>query len=232
MPELMDGAIIFGLLAAGISWKVANRPGEQRRLPFWGTIIIGVVAAYIGPPVFAMVQGAWRAVPGLPEITGGAVFLGLWVALVALMLFERKGQPRRVPIWAGIMIAVVAMLVLPPLMDRVTGAYQRMSLRSDVNACARWKIGEDTLRQATNICDHSITVGLCMPDEKNPLPCDQSSTLAPGAIAEFDSKGAPLSSLPSNPGGFTTVACRPPNRPSRTLSVIGRGYDGVCIPEG
>ncbi|WP_306259814.1 hypothetical protein [Pararhizobium sp. IMCC21322] len=232
MPELMDGAIFFGFFAAGFSWVLAKRSGERRRLPFWGSVVIGVLAAYIGPPVFGMAQDVWRTVPGLREITGGAVILGLWAWFVAITLFERKGQPRRVPIWAGVVIAMITALVLPPLMDRVTGSYQNASLRSDVNGCVRWTVDDGTLRQATNICDYPVTVGLCMPGEKNPAPCDQSSTLTPGAMARFDSGGARQSSLPSSPDGFTMVACRPPHRPSRTLSVMGRGYGGVCLPEG
>lgn len=232
MPELMNGAVVFGFIAAGLSWAVAKRSGKGWRLPFWGVIVIGVVAAYVVLPILALAHRLWNATPGLPEFTGSAVILGLWVALVASMLFERKGQPRRIPIWGLILIAVVTTLALPPLIDRVTGAYQRTSLRPDANACTNWVLGENSLRQVTNICDYPITVGLCMPEEKNPAPCSQSSTLAPGAMAEFDPEGTPLSSLPSNLNGYTIVACRPPHRPSRTQSVIGRGYDGVCLPEG
>lgn len=238
MPELMDGAILIAIAVAGLSWIIANRPNEKRRLPMWGVVLVGVAAAYVGPPVFALVQNVWRSVPGLPHITGGAALFGLWVALVALLMFERKGQPRRVPIWAGIVLALVAAVAVPPLIDRVSGTYQRMSLRADVNGCARWAAGGSAgaagtaapVRLATNICDYPITVGLCLPHEQNPSPCAQSITLAPGAAAEFNPAGAALSALPSNPNGYTVVACRPPSRPSRTLTVMGRGHEGVCVP--
>lgn len=232
MPELMDGAIFIAFVVAGLSWAIANRRGEKRRLPFWGVVLIGVVAAYIGPPVFAEVQNAWRSVPGLRNVTGGAVIFGLWVALVSLVLFESKGKPRRVPIWLGIAIAIVAVVAVPPLMDRVLGDYQRMSLHPNVNGCASWTQGEGTQRLATNICDYPINVGLCLPDETNPSPCNQTAALEPGTEAKFFDPGTePLSSLPSNPAGYTVVACRQPNRPSRTISVMGRGYEGVCLPQ-
>ena len=230
MPELMEGAIMFGLVAAGFSWILINSSGQTRRLPFWGVIVIGVVAAYIGTPLFDLAQNAGRTVPGIPEITSGAIILGLWVALVAMILVERKGQPRRIPIWGVLLIVVGTALVLPPLIDRVTGAYQNTSLRPDANACTRWTAGEKTQLRATNICNYPISVGLCLPGEANPLPCNQSTILAPSEKADFDTGGAPLSALPSNANGYTTVACRPPHRPSRTLTVMGRGYDGVCLP--
>ncbi len=232
MPELMEGAILFGLVTAGFSWIVINGFGETRSLPFWGVIVIGVVAAYVGAPLFALAQNAGRTIAGFPEFTGGGIFLGLWVALVALTFCERKGQPRRIPIWGVVLIVVGTALVLPPLIDRLTGAYQNASLRADANACTRWTAGVENRRQATNICDYPISVGLCLPGEGNPMPCKQSTLLAPGEQADFDTGGAPLSALPSNANGYTIVACRPPHRPSRTLSVIGRGYDGVCLPEG
>lgn len=232
MPELMEGAILFGLVAAGFSWLVINSFGETRSLPFWGVVTIAVIAAFVGPPLFAWAQNAGRTVAGIPEFTGAAIILGLWVALVALTLFERKGQPRRIPIWGVFLIVAGTALLLPPMIDRVTGAYQNTSLRADANACTRWTAGEKTQRQASNICDYPISVGLCLPGEENPDPCNQTAILAPNESASFDTAGAPLSALPSNANGYTTVACRPPHRPSRTRTVMGRGYDGVCLPQG
>lgn len=230
MPELMDGAFLFGLLTAGFFWIVINSNSHSRRLPFWGVIAIGVAAAIIGPPLLALLQKAGRTVPFIPEITGGALFIGLWSAFFMLTLFERKGQPRRVPIWRGIVLGLIVALAFPPLIDWVTGAYQNTSLRADANACIRWTPGENTQREATNICDEPVIVGLCLPNEKNPAPCAQTATLGPNESASFDTAGTPRSSLPSNAGGHTTVACRPPHRPSRNLTVIGRGYHGVCLP--
>lgn len=231
MPELMDGSIFLGLVGAGLSWVLAKRSGAPRRLPFWGVLLIGIVSAYVGPPVLSLLQDLWRLIPGTPEITQGAVFIGLWVALVVLFVFGRKDHPRRVPVWAAVVVGIVAALVVPPFLDWVTGSYQNASLRADVNQCTNWTPGEGTRYQVTNICDYSISVGLCLPDEKNPKPCDQSALLAPDEKVEFDHRGTGLSALPSNPNGFTVVACRPPNRPSRNLSVMGRGHTGVCLPE-
>lgn len=229
MPELMDGAILFGLVAAGFSWTLKRHDG-QRRLPFWVVIAIGIVAAYLGPPLFAVVKSALSFVPGMSRLTETSVIFGLWVALISLVMFETKGQPRRVPIWVGLSIALVATFAVPPLLDRVTGIYQNASLRPNVNSCTSGMLGQSAPRQVTNICDYSISVGLCMPAEENPAPCRQTITIAPGAVANFDPGEARLSYLPSNPNGLTVVACRPPNRPSRTLSVLGRGHRGVCLP--
>ncbi len=232
MPELMEGAILFGCVTASFFWIVVNSTSQTRRLPFWGVIAIGVLAAFIGPPLLALIQDVGRTVPGIPEITGGKIFLGLWVALVALVLFERKGQPRRIPVWAGILFGTVVALALPPVIDRFSGAYQNTSLLANANACTHWVSGENTQLQATNICDYPIVVGLCLPGEENPAPCDQIETLQPNKSASFDTAGTPLSALPSNANGYTTVTCRPPHRPSRNLTVMGRGYEGVCLPEG
>jgi len=228
MPELLDGAILFGLVAGGFCW-VLKRDG-QRRFPFWMVIAIGVIAAYIGPPAFAVIQSVLSSVPVLSQLTEGSVLFGLWVALGSLTLFETKGQPRRVPIWVGLSIAVVASIAVPQFMDKVTGTYQDMSLKSNINNCTKGMLGLVSPRQFTNICDYPITVGLCLPTEENPAPCRQSATIAPGAVANFDPGEARLASLPSNPNGLTVVACRPPLRPSRSLSAIGRGYTGVCLP--
>lgn len=231
MPELMDGAILFGLVAVGFAWPL-KRPDGQRRVPFWALVLVGVIAAYAGPPLFELLKGALSIVPGVSRLTESAVLFGLWVALVALNLFEPKAGPRRVPIWAGISIAVVASFAVPPLLDKVSGTYQNMSLRPNVNNCTRGMRGQAAPSQVTNICDYPINVGLCLPTEENPAPCKQTATIAPGAMATFDPGEARLSSLPSNPNGLTVVACRLPFRPSRDLSAIGRGYDGVCLPEG
>lgn len=225
----MDGAILIGLVAVGFSWTLKGQDG-QRRLPFWMVVVIGVIAAYVGPPVFAMLKNTLSSVPVLSQVTEGSAILGLWVALVVLTLFETKGQPRRVPIWVGLAVALIATFAVPPLFDKATGIYQNLSLKPNVNKCTSGMLGQSAPRQVTNICEYPITVGLCMPTEKNPVPCKQTTLIAPGTVANFDPGEAHLSVLPSNPNGLTVVACRPPHRPSRTLSVLGRGYDGVCLP--
>lgn len=230
MPELKDGAILFGLVAMGFAWVLKAQDG-QRRLPVWAILAIGIIAAYLGPPLFTLIKSAVSTVPILSRLTETAVLLGLWVALISLTLFETRGKPRRVPIWVGLSIALVAALAVPPILDKVTGTYQIASLQPDVNACTRGMLGQSAPRQVTNICGHPIVVGLCMPTEKNPEPCRQSITIAPGDVASFDPGEARLSTLPANPNGLTIVACKPPHRPSRTLSVMARGYDGVCLPD-
>lgn len=230
MPELMDGAIPLGVLTAFVVRWIFNRSGT-RRLPVWGAVLVGVAVAWLGMPALVWVQGVWRATPWMPEVTGGALFIGGWVSMVALTMFEHKGSPRRVPLWAGVLAGGMAALFVPPLIDWATGSYQRASLRSDVNACTRGMLGQVQPREVTNICDFPITVGLCLPGETNPEPCAQSVTIAPGAVARFDPGLAGLSSVPSNPGGLTVVACRPPHRPSRMGRVTGRGFEGVCLPD-
>lgn len=230
MPELMDGALIFGFLAAILSWMTGRHSDTKRRVPIWGTILIAVAAAYVGPPAFAWVQQMWREVPFLPDVTGGMVFIGLFAALTAHILFERKGHPRRIPIWAKVVIAVIAGLGIPLFMDKVTGSYQNASIRPDVNHCTRGMQGEVQPRHVTNICNFSITVGLCLPDELNPAPCIQSATLAPGESTRFDPGDARRSYAPGNRNGLTVVACRPPHRPSRRRDIAKRSHDGVCLP--
>ncbi|WP_417206105.1 hypothetical protein [Antarctobacter sp.] len=231
VPELMEGAVFLGIVTAVVVRAVVNRSGT-RRLPLWGTALVGVAAAWIGMPALVWVQELWRATPWLPEITGGALFIGAWVAMIAAVMFEQKGAPRRVPLWAAALAGAVAMLGVPPLLDAVTGSYQRASFRSDVNHCTRGMLGQVQPREVTNTCDFPITVGLCLPTEQNPDPCAQSVTIAPGDQARFDPGSAGLSSVPSNPAGLTVVACRVPHRPSRTPKVTGRGFDGVCLPAG
>lgn len=229
MPELMDGAILCGLIAAFVAWRI-RRPDGARRLPFLGVIGIGVVAAYVGPPVFGAIQGVLVHIPGMSRLTETAVLLGLWFALLALTVFEHKDMPRRVPYWMGGVVGLVAAFGVPPVLDAVSGKYQNASLRANINACTSGMLGQSAPREITNTCDHPIVVGLCMPSEKNPEPCRQSKEIAPGEMATFDPGEARLSFLPGNPNGLTVVACRLPNRPSRSLAPLGRGYDGVCLP--
>jgi hypothetical protein len=229
MPELMENAVIFGVLAAILSRFIPIRRSPPHRMPLWGSVLTGVVVAYSGPPVFAILQEAWRAIPFLPEITGGMVFIGFFV-IVALQIFESKGQPRRIPIWAAMVVAAVVALAVPQLVYMVTGSYSHAALRSDVNRCTRGMLGEEQPGNVTNACDFPIVVGLCMPDETNPVPCQQTVTLAPGAVAGFDAGDVRLSFAPGNRDGLTVIACRPPNRPSRMLSQVGRRHEGVCLP--
>jgi hypothetical protein len=231
MPELMEGAILFGVLTAILGRLAVNRRIAPRRLPLLGIIALALVGAFAGPPVFLVVRDLWLGA-GLPHFTGGAAFIGAWLAAIALFVFERKGQPRRVPIWVAVVVGFGGAIFVPPLIDRVTGTYQNASLRADVNHCTSGMTGQVQPRSVTNTCDEPITVGLCMPGEVNPEPCAQSITIAPGETATLDPGDARLSSVPGNPGGLTVVACRPPSRPSRWGNVTGRGYRGVCLPAG
>ncbi|SMX38265.1 hypothetical protein [Maliponia aquimaris] len=230
MPEVEDGSILAGVVVALLVRLIVRRRGG--RLPGLGLLVVFVVGAYAGPPALDLVLRAWSGIPILKDLTGGAIFIGLWVALLVLTLFERKDQARRVPIWAGILAALVAAVTVPPFLDWATGMYQPASLRADVNGCTKGMLGQVQPRSVTNICDFPITVGLCLPNEVNPAPCVQSMTLAPGQSASFDPGEARLASLPANPGGLTVVACRTPDRPSRWTRTGGRGYEGVCLPPG
>jgi len=232
MPELLPGAIFTGILTV-VAVIILRARATKPRLSLWKLALIGVAAAYGIPPILAFLEGVWRATPWLPDlpvITSGQVFIGAWTTAVALTLTHRPGNPPRVPIWAGLLIGVVVATLLPPFLDRVTGSYQPASLRADLNHCTRGMMGQAQPGEVMNICDEPIVVGLCMPDERNPTPCAQAAMVEPGQVVTLDPGEARLSSLPSNPGGLTVVACRPPDRPSRRVSTIGRGYEGVCLP--
>jgi len=229
MPELMDGAGFAAVVVMGFAWILKRQDG-QRRIPFWMVLALGLIAAYIVPPVLSRAIVTFGDLPGLSRITEGSVLFGLWIALITLSVFETKGQSRRVPVWLGLSIGLFASLVVPPLIDRATGSYQNLSLKANVNGCTGGMLGQVAPREVINHCDYPITVGLCLPGEKNPNPCRQTMTIEPDGRASFDPGEARLSSLPSNLNGLTVVACRPPQRPSRNLSVMGRGYEGVCLP--
>jgi hypothetical protein len=232
MPELLPNAILIGIVTA-LSAVVLRFQAGKPRLSFFRLLLIGVAGAYLVTPALAFLGEAWRATPALPAlpvITSGQLFLGAWAGFAVLFVANSKTRPKRVPLWAGLLIGGAVAVLFPPLIDGLTGRYQRTSLRDDVDHCTRGMKGQVQPREATNICDEPITVGLCMPGEVNPAPCAQSFTIGPGETARFDPGGASLSSLPGNPGGLTVVACRPPARPSRMGTAIGRGYEGVCIP--
>lgn len=232
MPELLPNAVFIGIVTA-LSAIVLRFQAGKPRLPVLRLVLIGVAAAYLVTPALAFLARAWRGtpwLPALPVVTSGQLFLGAWAGLALLFIANNASRPKRVPLWAGLLFGVAVAALFPPLIDRLTGSYQRASLRDDVNHCTRGMMGQVQPREVANICDEPITVGLCMPGEVNPAPCAQSFTLAPGETATFDPGGASLSSLPSNPGGLTVVACRPPDRPSRMGTVQGRGYEGVCLP--
>ncbi|MCG6114343.1 MAG: hypothetical protein MEQ84_04020 [Mesorhizobium sp.] len=232
MPGFLPGAIFVGILTA-LSAVLLRSRAQKPRLSVFKLSLIGVAGAYLIPPAAAFLVGTWHAQPWLPDlpvVTPGQFFLGAWTAFAILLISQRKGQPPRVPLWAGLLAGVATAVLFPPFIDWATGSYQNTSLRSDVNHCTRGMRGKVQPSEVTNTCDEPITVGLCMPGEINPAPCAQSHTIEPGETARFDPGEASLSSLPGNPGGLTVVACRPPDRPSRTVSVHGRGHEGVCIP--
>jgi hypothetical protein len=232
MPELLPNAVLVGIVTA-LSTVVLRFQAGKPRLSVLRLVLIGVAGAYLVTPALAFLAKAWRGtpwLPALPEITSGQIFLGAWAAFAVLFIANSTKRPKRVPLWAGLLFGVAVAVLFPPLIDRLTGSYQRASLRDDVNHCTRGMMGQVQPREVANICDEPITVGLCMPGEVNPAPCAQSVSLAPGETATLDPGDASLSSLPSNPGGLTVVACLPPARPSRMGTTIGRGYEGVCIP--
>ena len=205
------------------------------RLPAWKLGLTSIAAAFVIPWVLALSAQVWRSVPGLPDlpaISFDQVFIGALLALLVYAASHRPGGKPRVPLWASVLSGAVVAIVLPPLLFLATGSYSRPSLRADVNHCTRGMTGQVQPRDIENICDEPIAVGLCLPGEINPAPCAQTEILQPGEVAHFDPGDARLSSLPSNPGGLTIVACRPPARPSRMGTTMGRGYEGVCLPPG
>lgn len=234
MPELVPGALLAGIVTV-LTVMVWRAQALMPSLPFTRLLLVGIAGAYLVPPALGFIGELWRShdsLPALPNVTHGAVFLGAWTAFAALFIGNTKAKPRRVPLWAGALVGIATAVLAPPLIDRLTGSYQHLSLLADVNHCTKGMLGQVKPREVVNICDQPITVGLCLPGEINPKPCMQTYTLAPGQTALFDPGEAKLSSLPGNPNGLTVVACSPPARPSRMVSVIGRGYEGVCIPAG
>lgn len=234
MPELLPGAVFIGILSV-LTAIILRARASRPRFSLLTLVLIFVVAAYGIPPAFAFLIETWRGQPWLPDlpvITSGQLFLGAWAGFAALLIGSSKSRPARVPLWAGLLVGVAVATLFPPFIDWATGSYQRNSLRTDVNHCTRGMTGKVQPREVANSCDEPITVGLCMPHEINPNPCAQSYTLKPGEVARLEPGDASLSSLPGNPGGLTVVACRPPARPSRMGTVLGRGYEGVCLPPG
>ena len=232
MPEFLPGAVFSGISAILFVIVLRARAGKPR-LSAWKLGLIGIAAGFVIPWAFALAGMVWRAMPGLPElpvITPDQIFLGVWGALLVLAISHRPGKRPRVPLWAGLLTGLAFAFLLPPLLDMATGSYQRASLRPDMNHCTRGMLGQVQPREVENICDEPIAVGLCLPGEVNPAPCAQTKIMQPGETAQFDPGEARLSSLPSNLDGLTVVACRPPARPSRMTTTIGRGYEGVCLP--
>jgi len=225
MPEFLPGAVFSAIVTVAFVIVLRSRAGEPRP-PHWQLALIGIVAAFVIPWVVAVAE------PILPVVTFDQVFIGACVTLVLLGFGLRPSGRAPVPLWAAALTGVAFAVLLPPLLDLVTGSYQRASLREHVNHCTRGMTGEVQPREVVNTCEEPITVGLCLPGEINPLPCRQTKVLQPGQSALFDPGEARVSSLPSNPDGLTVVACRPPARPSRAKTTMGRGYEGVCLPPG
>lgn len=232
MPSLLPGAFLSAIVAAlaviALRWQAGKPALSMVRL-----ILIGIAAAYLVPYCLSFLDMAWRSqdwLPWLPVVTSGQVFIGLWAGFAVLAIANTKANRNRVPFWACVLIGVATAAIVPTTIDALTGSYQRMSLRDDVNHCTRGMMGQVRPTEATNICAETIAVGLCMPGEVNPDACAQSYILLPGETARFEPGDATLSSLPGNLNGLTVVACRPPARPSRMVTAHGRGHEGVCIP--
>ena len=234
MPVFLPGAVFSGLLTVLFVIVHRVRAGKPR-LPVWKLVLIGIAAGFLIPWALALLASLWRSVPGLPALPAinfDQVFIGGLVALFVFAVSHRPGSRPRVPLWACLLSGAAVAVLLPPFLYLVTGSYQRPSLRVDVNQCTRGMTGQVQPREVENICDEPIAVGLCLPGETNPAPCSQTEILQPGQVAQFDPGEARLSSLPSNLDGLTVVACRPPARPSRMKTTMGRGYEGVCLPPG
>jgi len=232
MPDFLPGAVFSGIATVVFVILMRARAGKPR-LPVWKLALAGIAAAYVLPWAVTLLARAWHAAPMLPDlpvVTSDQVFIGVWVALFALGVGHWPGKRPFVPLWAGLLAGVAVAALLPPFLYWTSGSYQRSSIRADINQCMGGKAGQSGLREIVNTCDEPIVVGLCLPGEINPAPCTQTSTLLAGQTGQFDPGTAGLSSLPSNPNGYTLVACRPPARPSRMLSTMGRGHEGVCLP--
>ncbi len=227
-----SGNISLALVVTFVCLMVLNKRNKPKRLPILGALAILIGVAYGSQFILPPVQDALREVFFFRRITEGAVFIGLFFSCAALFIFERKDASRRVPLWAGFGVGLVAMFGLPPLLDTMTGKYQDASLRADVNACTDGMTGNSGPREVANTCDFPLVVGLCLSNEANPETCARSVTIAPGMSASIAATGEEIVSMPANLNGATIVACRPPHRPSRTKKVGGRGYRGVCLPEG
>jgi hypothetical protein len=229
MPEFLPGALFSGILTVGFVIVLRVRAG-QPPLSAWKLGLIGIAAALVIPWALALAAEVWRAtLPDLAVVTFDQLFIGAGVAL-ALLAILRPGRPPLVPLWAALSTGAAFAVLLPPLLDLVTGSYQRPSLREHVNHCTSGMTGQSQPRDVANICDEPIAVGLCLSGEVNPTPCAQSEIIQPGQSARFDPGEERVSSLPSNLDGLTVVACRPPARPSRMRTTMGRGYEGVCLP--
>lgn len=232
MEDYSVGTFIVGFILAIVIYRVVYHRPVGRFVPVPVALVLGIGLAMalplVLPHVLPTIRAVWLGL-GLPPLTGGAVFIGAWVAVLLASFL-----PRARPIWQRSVIAVAVGLVaaygVPPLMDAATGRFNNASLRADVNHCTDGMVGRVQPRVVTNTCAEEIVVGLCLPGERNPAPCAQSVRVAPGQTVTLDPGEARLSSVPGNPGGLTVVACRPPDRPSRTGRVTGRGFDGVCLP--
>ncbi|MFN0264311.1 hypothetical protein ACKTEK_10590 [Tepidamorphus sp. 3E244] len=232
MPEFLPGAVFSGIVTATLVIVLRARAGMPR-LALWKLFLAGVAGAFVVPWTIRIFATAWGATPGLPAlpfISFDQVFIGALIVIFLLALGNKPSGKPRVKWWTGLAAGVFIAALLPSALFYATGAYQRSSLRPDVNQCTSGMLGEVQPRSVTNTCDEPITVGMCLPGEVNPAVCSQTKTIAPGETAAFEPGDARLSSLPSNLNGLTVVACRPPTRPSRMGTTIGRGYEGVCLP--
>lgn len=231
MQELPPASLAAGIVTVLAVVLLRARAGRARP-PVWVLALAGIGGAFGVPAVLALLAAAGRAVPGLPDLSvnDDRLFIGGWVALLALALSIRPGQPPRLPLWGVAALGVAAAVVVPAVLDRATGQFQPASLRADMTHCLAARAG--AVVTAVNRCAEPVVVGLCLPGEVNPAPCAQSLELAPGAVARLDTGGAARSSLPSAPDGYTLVACHPGDRPSRMRQAGGRGHEGVCLPPG
>lgn len=235
MPAISFGTILLGfVLGFALSLRVARRTGRRVYVPV--ALALGIAIAALLPYLPPLIGAAWGGIAifwgavGLPPLTGGAVFIGAWMAALVLIFAMKRHHPRRRLFMIGVPVFLLTAYALPPLLDRVTGSYQAASLRTDINQCTEGMLGRVQPRAVTNTCATPIVVGLCLPGEVNPTPCAQSIEIAPGQTVMLDPGEERLSSVPGNPNGLTVVACRPPDRPSRWGNTTGRGYRGVCLP--
>lgn len=111
MPELSNVTILAGL-APGFLLSMVVRRVWGRRLFVPLAFALGVGAASVlpfDPPAIARV---W-AQAELPALTGGAVYIGAWFAVLVLTFARRKGRTWG-PFAAAVVAGVVAAYGMPP----------------------------------------------------------------------------------------------------------------------
>ena len=210
---------MFSGLATVVFVSVLRMRTGRPRLPLWALALIAIAAAFVIPWALALAAEPWRAapaLPALPTVTFDQVFIGALVALAVLTVGHRPNMRPRVPLWAGLSPAWRRNRAAAA--DRMDGRYQRPSLRADVNHCTRGMKGRSSRAKSPIFAmSRSRSAFACPAKPTRTLCANRDHPARRGALRPVK----PPVVLPSNPGGLTVVACRPPDRPSRMKTTIG-----------